>query len=171
MTSRRLGRWRCEMSPSSRSIVVDYEENGASVAQIAEAQEVGVEAVEAVLWQFSDRFRKEKSSGATTNPKAPGPADDISDSEHRVFVEMYKELALNTENEKLRARMLENLIDEKKGRKDWRARAAAATTGVSAVQLNVFVFNRALARARETQVEDMGKVLDVEVKKLEVVND
>ena len=122
---------------ATSQIVSMYESLEMSVEQIcADIGELDEVTIKTILLNNSPLYRKrqEKNIMALTNgngngngssnsdlitnpgPKIENDSDDITQDEFKIFLQAYKELALNTENDSVRERSLRYLIDEKKGR-------------------------------------------------------
>ena len=120
--------------------IVELYEQGLDVDAIV--QETGYEAtaIKSVLLQSCAKYRNE-------NKLQPTEKKAISDSEAEELLAAGKQLALSSDNDMVRARMIMYLYDEHKGRND-------RDTKKGNLNVSILMLNNALREAR--------KVIDVE---------
>lgn len=147
------------MSALETTIVSDWETNKTPIEVIAADLDLEVEAVKAVLLQYSAIYRKQQ------NGEEKNVTEALNDSELAELMNSYKSLTFS-DNEHIRERVLRRLIDEKKGRLDKKPVAASAKNIVKNLQINVLNLNEKLRENRKNKLlGDIGKVLDVEIAK------
>lgn len=112
------------MTAIDTQIKVAYEENEMSPEEIAGEFGFDLTAVKVALSRTSAKYRKDVKAGAE---------EDISDDEFREIKRVAKDLALYSENDAVRARMISFLWNEKKGRNNTEK---AAPLKLTLIQIN-----------------------------------
>lgn len=126
------------MLACSKQIITMFEDLGLSVEEIAEQQELNVVAVKAALLQGSRKYRELNNSHSSQDNL---PADDaFTASEEQACRQVIYDLAVGSDDEKVRLRAARYIRDDKKGRLD--------KVDLGKLNINVVVFNEALAKAR-----------------------
>lgn len=130
-----------KMTINNEQIKQMYEELDMSPEEIAISEGWEVEAVKAALIAVSSQYRGALSNGVNTS-QSKHPHEYISDEEERTLFDAYKWLALNGEQEGVRAKVIRDLIAEKRGRND-------IAKVVKGTQVNVVLINDSIRKARE----------------------
>ncbi len=139
------------MNALQLSIVHQYDELGMTIEEIAEEHpNLDPVGIKTCLTTFSLKYKQENST-----PDQP----EITDDEHRLFMNSYKGLALGAEDEKVRERALKFLINEKKGRND----VIKKMVEDSNKQVNFFQVNQYLIKARQAKQKALGQPIEAEV--------
>ena len=147
------------MSALETTIVSDWETNKTPIEVIAADLDLEIEAVKAILLQYSAIYRKQQNGDNKNVDEA------LNDAELQELMNSYKALTFS-DNEHIRERVLRRLIDEKKGRLDKKPAAASAKNIVKNLQINVLSLNEKIRENRKNKLlGDIGKVLDVEIAK------
>lgn len=124
-----------------------YDELGMTPEQIADDQDLDIVAVKAALQNCSAKYRKDINK--------EGKEDlDFSDSQLREVNQAMYDLAMGSEDEHLRAKLLMYIRDDKKGRRE----PARLPQGNN---FNVLVFNEQLQTARQKAEEAKRQLIDV----------
>lgn len=126
-----------------------YESQEMTPEQIATDLSFDVVAVKAKLMQVSAKYRKECGMEDLADDKL-----NFSDDDLRLVNEECLALALNSENEKVRADMCKYIRNDKKGRLE-------AKTAVAGNNFNIINFNDAIKQAREGARQIHQKFTDV----------
>jgi hypothetical protein len=134
------------MPAINEQIVVAYEELGMTSSQIAADQELDEAVVKAVLLQSSEKYRKE------TQQKVE---DGYTDTDLSKAFDIVRNTAFYSEDEHLRYKAAESIIDEKKGRKDIVKQINNYPT------INALIFNVQLQKAQNAIKRATTKVIDV----------
>jgi hypothetical protein len=127
------------MTINNEQIKQMYEELDMSAEDIAASEGYEVEAVKAALIAVSGKFRGALGNGVNASKN---PHEYISDDEERVLFDAYKWIALNGEQEGVRAKVIKDLIAEKRGRND-------IAKVVKGTQVNVVLINDSIRKSRE----------------------
>jgi predicted DNA-binding protein YlxM (UPF0122 family) len=135
-----------KMNNQQTEIVELFEKHGLSIELIAAEHEVSEQYVKAVLMQYSRVYK-------TTHAKLAGNNDYISDSTLRELYDAQLALALNAENEAVKLKAIQFLINDKRGRLDVeienaKNRAKEDSKG-KVVNINIQKFNVLIQRAKE----------------------
>lgn len=138
-------------------ILTMYEELDMTVEQIASEEELDLELVKEYLASNSLVYRSKLKKGE----------EEITDAEYKQYLEQYKCLGLNSENEVVKEKILWKLIEEKKGRNEARIKAlenrSSANINLLSGSVNLIVLQQALKAAQE------AKKLVLEDKKKEAI--
>jgi hypothetical protein len=134
-----------------------YEELDMSPEEIATSEGYELGAVKAALIAVSSQYRGALSNGVNS-PESKHPHEYISDEEERELFNAYKWLALNGEQEGVRAKIIRDLIAEKRGRND-------IAKVVKGTQVNVVLINDSIRKAREAikRIKDTKKPVTLEI--------
>jgi hypothetical protein len=137
------------MTINNEQIKQMYEELDMSPEEIATSEGYEIEAVKAALIAVSSQYRGALSNGVNTSSKHPH--EYISDEEERTLFDAYKWIALNGEQEGVRAKVIRDLIAEKRGRND-------IAKVVKGTQVNVVLINDSIRKAREAikRIKDLS---------------
>ena len=119
------------MTAANQQIVTAYEDNGMSIAEIAEDFEMEEFAVKAMLMQNSAVYRKEMKQKPDMN---------FTDDEAVEMKNIIVSLARYSEDPLLQFRCAKYILDDKKGRLDVGNR-------MNQVNVNVITFNEQMERA------------------------
>lgn len=138
-------------------ILTMYEELDMTVEQISIEEELDLELVKEYLSSNSLVYRSKLKKGE----------EEITDAEYRNYLQEYKCLGLNSENEVIKEKILWKLIEEKKGRNEARIKAlenrSSANINLLSGSVNLIVLQQALKAAQE------AKKLVLEDKKKEAI--
>lgn len=138
-------------------ILTMYEELDMTVEQISIEEELDLELVKEYLASNSLVYRSKLKKGE----------EEITDAEYRNYLQEYKCLGLNSENEVIKEKILWKLIEEKKGRNEARIKAlenrSSANINLLSGSVNLIVLQQALKAAQE------AKKLVLEDKKKEAI--
>lgn len=140
------------MVNSNLEVVHLYEDLNLDVESIAEETGFEPASVKAILAQFSRKFK----TISKTRANVEGQKEIISEEEDADLIAAAKSLALSSDNDIVRARMIIYLHDEKMGRND-----KENTRGLN---LNIIMLNKAVREAKERRKEeekDEDKIIDV----------
>lgn len=137
------------------SIVQQYEVCGLTAEEIAGMEGMEVAAVKAVLLQSSRLYRDAERAGELEK------CDELSDEEMRDAYKVLVTLATYSDNDGVRLKAANRIIDEKKGRLT--SRKALRDTSGGGAKVNILIFNRALQALNERKKELLQDVVDVEM--------
>lgn len=135
------------MNNEALQIVKAYEEAGMSPEEIQEGlfQDMEVATIKAALFQFSAKWRA-LHTDKTLNPALGQQeiAKDVTEEEFQLIKGAYKQLALHSENEEIKARALKWLWNEHKGRNEPKQNKQLPN-----ITFNVAVFNEHMKQAKK----------------------
>jgi hypothetical protein len=122
-----------------------YEIEGMSPEEIAEDQNLDITAIKAALMQSSSKYRKACS-------KEEEEKDDLnfSNDQLRIVTKGIYDLALSTEDEHLKGKLLCYIRDDKKGRKEV-VKAMPNNT------FNILSFNESIMKAKQAAAQFINK--------------
>lgn len=124
------GYW--EMNATLTKIKTCFEDLGMSIEEIAQDEELELGAVKAALMQCSPRYRNEAKEKVDLG---------FSEQDQLVAKQMIAEIAATAEDDHTRLRAAQYIRNDAKGRLDLGAK--------NTPQINVLIFNEALARAQK----------------------
>jgi len=121
------------MTATARQIVSAYETCGMTVEEIANDQELEPLAIKATLMQFSSNYRQDLK-------KQENEDIEFSGEDHRAAVDVIRNIAKYSEDERLQLKAATYIRDDKKGRLD-------AIRQLGGLNINVLQFNETMKKA------------------------
>jgi hypothetical protein len=140
------------MSAELQSIKIAYEVENLTPEEIAEDRGLELSAVKAALCQVSVQYRRECRQ---EDDDSNGGLDFSKDQLREVTQAMFN-LAMGAEDESVRARLLLNIRDDAKGRKEIKK-------GVQEGGFNILIFNEAIKKMREGLKDESPNLKAIEV--------
>ena len=134
-----------------------YEILGSSPSEIAVEMDIEEAAVKVSLYSHSSMYRKRLEGNEGQDLVGTTKDEDITDDEYKEFLQAYKDLALNTDNDFLKERSLKFLLESKKAG----IGASKLPTVKAGDVINIAVINGKIRDAKLLAKEISAGVLDV----------
>lgn len=159
------------MTSTEQEIVTMFDDCKMSAKDISTDTGLDIVAVKAVLAQYSVRYKQEAEMmyKAPQTPGAPSEANNsaalLNADERQEILLTMKQLAFESDNDVVRARMCMYLHEEVTGRNEARAKKSQ----LGNVNVNVLQINDRLLKAREIMAKVQTKQIEAPVEK-DVIN-